>query len=124
MNRGVDNFRFRDPRRRRFTPDTIIAQTGSLLLPFHSHGDRCDPSYRYCYCFNPHLSLSFSTGGFHSLDAVQKGTLKWESSLELSSYRSVVGQFGSSNCAMNTTYRPGGILTEERCNPTHRHPFY
>lgn len=54
MNRGVDNFRFRDPRRRRFTPDTIIAQTGSLLLPFHSHGDRCDPSYRYCYCFNPH----------------------------------------------------------------------
>lgn len=70
------------------------------------------------------LSLSLSTGGFHSLDAVQKGTLKWESSLELSSYRSVVGQFGSSNCAMNTTYRPGGILTEERCNPTHRHPFY
>lgn len=72
----------------------------------------------------PIANLSLSTGGFHSLDAVQKGTLKWESSLELSSYRSVVGQFGSSNCAMNTTYRPGGILTEERCNPTHRHPFY
>lgn len=72
----------------------------------------------------PTANLSLSTGGFHSLDAVQKGTLKWESSLELSSYRSVVGQFGSSNCAMNTTYRPGGILTEERCNPTHRHPFY
>lgn len=72
----------------------------------------------------PTANLSLSTGSFHSLDAVQKGTLKWESSLELSSYRSVVGQFGSSNCAMNTTYRPGGILTEERCNPTHRHPFY
>lgn len=55
-------------------------------------------------------NLSLCMGGFHSLDAVQKGTLKWESSLELSSYRSVVGQFGSSNCAMNTTYRPGEFL--------------
>lgn len=104
----------------------LLREPDRFLLPFYSHGDRCDPSYRYCFDsrHGEYLSLSLRVVSI-PLDAVQKGTLKWESSLGLSPYRSVVRFVELRN--EYDIYRPGGILTERNDVIQHtvrRHPFY
>lgn len=81
----------------------LLREPDRFLLPFYSHGDRCDPSYRYCFDSHHGEYLSLSLYGWfpfrwtRSKKELWNGNRRWD-------YRRIDRSFGSSNCAMNTTY--------------------
>lgn len=118
MNRSVNNFPFRDPRR--FTPDTIIAWTGSLSASLLFARWSMRSVLSILFRFPPRrISFSLSTGGFHSVGRGPKRNSEMGivvGIIAVSIGRSVrrIAQWIRHISAGWNSYGT------KRCNPTHR----